>query len=66
MPTTDELDRQIQCVQREIAKRRQVYARLVAGGRMAQEMADREIQLMCDVGDSLLKLRKLCERGDVS
>jgi hypothetical protein len=37
---------QIQCVEREIRMRGEVYPRRVAAGRMSQKTADREIMLM--------------------
>jgi hypothetical protein len=36
----------ITCVTREIIKRRDVYARLVAAGKMSKGKADREIEIM--------------------
>lgn len=42
IPITD----QVACVKRELAKRRHVYPRLVAAGKMQQADADREISRM--------------------
>jgi hypothetical protein len=36
----------IACVTREIVKRRDVYERLVAAGKMSKAKADREIEIM--------------------
>jgi hypothetical protein len=43
------LQEQVQCVQRELALRRNVYDRAVNGGRMSREAADREIASMAAV-----------------
>lgn len=40
------LSEMAQCATRELSFRRRVYPRLVANGRMKQEVADREIALM--------------------
>lgn len=37
---------QIRCVEREIAQRKRVYARLLAEGKMKQEKADYEVSAM--------------------
>jgi hypothetical protein len=37
---------EIACVKREIKMRERVYPRWVADGRMTQQLADREIELM--------------------
>lgn len=42
IPITD----QVACVKRELAKRRHVYPRLVAAGKMQQAEADRETSRM--------------------
>lgn len=47
------LDQQLAAVRREIALRRNVYPRWVAGGRMKQEKADAEIATMQAVHDAL-------------
>lgn len=47
------LDEQIACVEREIKLRRRVYPRHVAGGRMNQPFADKQIALMEAVAESL-------------
>jgi hypothetical protein len=44
---------QIQCVEREIALRRRVYPRHVSGGRMTQDFADKQIERMEAVLESL-------------
>ncbi len=36
----------IACVTREVIKRRDVYARLVAAGKMSKAKSDREIEIM--------------------
>ena len=53
------IERQIACVEREIAKRGAVYPRLVAGGKMTQRKADDEIEAMRAV---LLTLRTIEEK----
>jgi hypothetical protein len=35
-----------ECAKREVKQRRRVYPNLVASGRMTQEFADRQIQMM--------------------
>lgn len=43
---TVSIERQIECVERELRMRRDVYARRVADGRMKQRKADDEIEAM--------------------
>jgi signal recognition particle subunit SEC65 len=52
------LDQQIACVRREIALRKRVYPRWVESGRMKKETADREIDCMQAVHDTLAALRE--------
>ena len=49
-----DIDDQIDCVRREINKRKAVYPRLVAAGKLTQEKADLEIKLMRGVLITLL------------
>lgn len=53
------LDEQIACVKRELTARRRVYPRMVAGERMTQERAAREIACMEAV---LLTLREVGDK----
>lgn len=46
LPTSVSLDRQIDCVRREIAMRKRAYPRWVEAGRMTQQKADDEIAVM--------------------
>lgn len=50
---TVSLNRQIQCVEREIAMRKSVYSRQVASGKMRQSVADLEIGDMQAVLETL-------------
>lgn len=43
-----------QCAAREVAQRRRVYPRLVAGNRMTQAQADREIAIMEAIAEEYL------------
>ena len=52
---------QIRCVEREIAMRRNVYARRVAGATMRRDVADREIHAMESVLASLHEVGSLRE-----
>lgn len=36
-------------VEREIAQRKRVYARLVAQGKLRQATADKQMEIMCDI-----------------
>jgi hypothetical protein len=54
LPVT--LDEQIAAVRREIAMRERVYPRQVGNGRMTQRLADRELELMRAVLETLTKL----------
>jgi hypothetical protein len=59
-----DLQDQINCVRREIGKRRVAYPRFVASPKhhhnhMTQAKADREIQLMCAVLATLEELQQL-------
>lgn len=44
------------CARREVAKRKSVYPRLIAAGKLTQAKADREIELMQAIADRLQKL----------
>lgn len=52
-PKAASLDRQIECVEREIDMRRRVYPRWVAAGKMQQAKADNEIAVMEAVAATL-------------
>jgi len=46
------------CARREVAKRRSVYPRLVAAGKLAQVRADREIEMMQAIAEHFQRLEK--------
>lgn len=52
IPLRDQLD----CVERELGFRRRVYPGLVERGRMTQEAADRELDRMYAVRDTIQRL----------
>jgi hypothetical protein len=45
----------LECVRREVLKRRQVYPRLIEQKKMSQERADREIQVMDAIVDDYVR-----------
>jgi hypothetical protein len=49
-----DIEDQMDCVRREINKRKEVYPRLVAAGKLSQQKADQEIDLMRAVLVTLL------------
>ena len=49
-----EIEDQLDCVRREINKRKEVYPRLIAAGKLSQEKADHEIDSMRAVLITLL------------
>jgi hypothetical protein len=49
-----DIEDQLDCVRREIDKRKEVYPRLVAAGKLSQQKADQEIDLMRAVLVTLL------------
>lgn len=53
------IQQQIQCIEREIRMRDQVYPRRVEDGKMKQEQADREINTMRAVLGTLLAVRQM-------
>lgn len=54
------------CAKRELGYRRQVYPRRVESGRMTQEKADREIQMMEEIYALLEPLaREEAAKGDL-
>lgn len=57
LPVQVSLDRQIECVERELAFRRRVYTRRVAAEQMLQRQADEEIACMEAVRETLLGLK---------
>lgn len=50
---TVSMTEQIKCVKREISMRERVYLRFVKKGKMTQEEADREIEAMAAVLETL-------------
>lgn len=50
------LDEQIACVKREIAMRERVYPRFIESGKLKQQKADREIEAMKAVLETLTVL----------
>lgn len=50
------LERQLAAVRDEISKRRRVYPRWVADGRMSQDQADRRLEEMAAVRSTLERL----------
>lgn len=54
---TATLPEQLECVRRELKLRRRVYPRLVAAGKMTQEFAHLQIELMQAVEQTLLELQ---------
>jgi hypothetical protein len=57
LPVT--LEEEIICVRREIGMRERVYPQWVGKGRMKQDRADREIEVMKSVLESLHRLKGL-------
>lgn len=51
------LDEQLACLRREIAMRKSVYPKWVTLGKMTEEKADREIEVMQSVLDLLIKIQ---------
>jgi hypothetical protein len=49
-----DIEDQLDCVRREVEKRKEVYPRLVAAGKLSQQKADQEIDLMRAVLVTLL------------
>lgn len=47
------IEAQIECVERELAMRNRVYPRLVDAGKMSQRQADKEIEAMQAVVETL-------------
>jgi len=54
---------QIKCVRRELAMRQRVYPKWVAGLRMKQEEADRELAAMQAVHDTLTAIASTANDG---
>lgn len=52
------LDRQIKCVERELAMRRNVYSTRVQAGKMPQHVMDEEIETMAGVLRTLQFMKK--------
>lgn len=49
LPTQVSIDRQIACVEREVAMRRRVYVRFIESGKMTKAQAEEEIAAMTAV-----------------
>jgi len=62
-PPTVSIDEQIAAVRRELAMRRNVYRKWVTGGRMKQEVADKEIAAMEAVLATLQRVRERENHG---
>lgn len=58
------LERQVQCVKREIGQRQRVYPRLVQAGKMPQAQADEELEAMRAVLATLQGLQQPDLLGD--
>ena len=56
------LAQQIACVKREIAMRERVYPRRVADGKMKQQDADREIEAMRAVLETVEKVERVSKQ----
>lgn len=56
------LAQQIACVKREIAMRERVYSRRVADGKMKQQDADREIEAMRAVLETVEKVERVSKQ----
>jgi hypothetical protein len=52
------IDRQVECVRREIKLRERVYSRRVADGRMTQALSARELEAMRAVLETLLTIEE--------
>lgn len=52
------IDEQIACVRRELAMRQRVYPKWVAGGKMKQPDADKELERMQAVHDTLSDVKR--------
>lgn len=57
------LDEQIACVERELTYRRRVYGRLVFAGKMTQARADREIEVMSAVLETVIEVKRCAYDG---
>lgn len=53
LPRHVSIERQIECVERELVMRRRVYPRFVESGRMTKAQADSEINVMIAVRATL-------------
>lgn len=51
------------CARRELAKRREVYPRLIAAGKLSQDKADREIEVMSSIVDDYAKCVAIARSG---
>lgn len=56
------LAQQIACVKREIAMRERIYSRRVADGKMKQQDADREIEAMRAVLETVEKVERVSKQ----
>jgi hypothetical protein len=60
------IDEQIACVKREVAMRRNVYAKRLKSGQMTQAAADLELERMSAVLDTLVGVKVFSETGKIS
>lgn len=58
LPTQVSIERQLECVERELKFRKRVYARRVLQGLMTQAQADEEIACMEAVRATLIKVKE--------
>ncbi|MCC6789762.1 MAG: hypothetical protein IT547_18170 [Hyphomonadaceae bacterium] len=56
LPRAVSIDRQIECVERELKQRAYVYPRRIEAGKMTQEQSDREVACMEAVAATLRAL----------
>jgi hypothetical protein len=54
---------QIECIRREIRRRKKYYPLLVEGGKMSQEDVDQELAVMRSVMETLTQLRGMVKGG---
>ena len=51
-----DISEQIKCIEREIEMRKRVYPRLIINGKMTQGQADRELNLMKHIYQTLVRI----------
>ena len=57
LPVAVSIDRQIECVERELKQRAYVYPRRIEAGKMTQEQSDREVACMEAVAATLREVK---------